>query len=191
MAGFMGLPLGYNLMSFFFSVPLQIRAWEWNAPPIKSVNWWKARQLVSARMFATAVTLRSRSAVQMEMSIQMNAIFLSSLVSLLWRTNHWTCPTKANVVSHLCLKCFSACVFLWHIFFLAIQLLNRPTHGSCYVSEPFQRSFVFLCLILIARLTFNFEWSLHCAVCRLRFRLTSFSLFSSLWFLFLSWRNSS
>ena len=146
MAGFMGLPLRHNLLFFFSSVPPQIRAWEWNAPPIKSVNWWKARRLVSARMFATAVTLRSRSAVQMEMSILMNAICLSSLVSLFWRTNHWTCPTKANVVSHLCLETFSTCVicdtsFAWpfscwtktdqHVAFVTLVDLSNCHLFSC------------------------------------------------------------
>ena len=85
-------------------------------------------------MFATAVTLRSRSAVQMEMSILMNAICLSSLVSLLWRTNHWTCPTKANVVSHLCLKTFSTCVRTTtdeHVGFVALVDLSNGHLFSC------------------------------------------------------------
>lgn len=138
-------------------VPLQILATEWNAPLIKSVNWWKARQLVSVRVSATAVTLRRRSAVQMEMSILMNVIFVSSLASLLCRTNCWPCHIKANVVSHLCLKKVQDLRYLCHVVFWATQC-SEPKPMVIRVSLRYGTFPAITCFPVRGP-----DWSVHCA----------------------------
>ena len=72
------------------------------------------------------------------------------------------------MVSHLCLKKFSACVICVILFSELLIVLNLILQSSAsrYVAGAFPRSYVFLCLILIGRFI---------ALCRLRCTLTSFS----------------